>query len=111
MVLGGERMVFRSDESLFGIPGCPPQLGLVGALGMIGLLAEMTLVEWSIDILEPWNAPEPLRQLDAIDAWSWVKGKWWVSDAVADLVRISVEALLSVEPSEISPYYLLWYTA
>jgi monoamine oxidase len=111
MVLGGERFVFRSDDSLFGIPGCPPQLGFLAALSMIGLLAEMTLTEWSIDVLEPWSGPEELLALDQTDVWTWLSGKWWVPDTVRDLVRISVEALLSVEPSEISPYYLLWYTA
>lgn len=111
MVLDQKRYLFRSDDSLFGIPGCPPQLGLAGALGMIGLLAEMTLVEWSIDVMEPWNAAGELRALDRIDVWTWLEEKWWVEPAVRDLVRISVEALLSVEPSEISPYYLLWYTA
>ena len=111
MVLNQTRYVFRSDDSLFGIPGCPPQLGFAAALGMIGLLAEMTLVEWSIDVMEPWNATGDLLALDRTDVWTWLQEKWWVEPTVRDLVRISVEALLSVEPSEISPYYLLWYTA
>lgn len=111
MVLGGQRMEFDASKTLFGIPGVPPQLGAIGALEMLALLAEMTIIEWCINVVEPFDPPSELRELDQITTWDWVKSKWWVSDTVADLVRISVEALLSVEPTEISPYYLLWYTA
>ncbi|MFO0555762.1 MAG: FAD-dependent oxidoreductase [Polyangiaceae bacterium] len=111
MVLDQKRHVFRLDQSLFGITGIPPDLGIAAGIAVVGLLAEMTLVEIQINVLEPWNAPDYLRELDKIDCWSWLNQKDWVPASVKDLLRISIEALLSVEPSEISPYYLLWYTA
>ena len=111
MVLDGQRHCFRGSDSLFGIPGVPPDLGILSAIGMIGLLAEMTLIEISINVLEPWKGPAELLELDQIDVWSWLGQKRWVNAKTKDLLRISVEALLSVEPWEISPYYLLWYTA
>lgn len=111
MVLNQTRYCFKSSDCAFGIPGVPPNLGFIELLGMIGLLAEMTLFEWSIDVMEPWNATGTLRELDQTDTWTWLNDKWWVSATVRDLLRISIEALLSVEPQQISPYYLLWYTA
>lgn len=111
MVLNQCRMAFRADRSLLGIPGAPPQLGVVGALQMIALLAEMTLIEWCIDTVTPWQGPAELLALDHVTLWDWVTGKDWVKPEVADLVRISCEALLSVEPSELSVYYFLWYCA
>jgi monoamine oxidase len=111
MVLNQKRYCFKSSDCAFGIPGVPPDLGFVELLGMIGLLAEMTLIEWSIDIMQPWNATGALRELDQVDTWTWLNDKWWVSATVRDLLRISIEALLSVEPSQVSPYYILWYTA
>jgi monoamine oxidase len=111
MVLNQKRLPFKSTDSLFGIPGAPPQLGILGALQMVGLLAEMTMIEWCIDTVSPWEGPELLTKLDDVTLWDWVNGKWWVGPEIADLVRISCEALLSVEPTELSPYYFLWYCA
>lgn len=111
MVLDQERHKFRLDQSLFGITGIPPDLGVAAAIAIIGLLAEMTLIEIQINTLEPWKGPSHLLELDQINVWDWLGEKRWVSPVVRDLMRISIEALLSVEPSEISPYYLLWYTA
>ena len=111
MVLNQERYAFESTESLFGIPGCPPQIGVLGAIGMIGMIAEMSLIEALIDVVEPWKGPPSLLALDQTDVWTWLGEKKWLTAAVKDLMRISIEALLSVEPSQISPYYLLWYTA
>lgn len=111
MVLDQCRMPFKSTDSLFGIPGCPPQLGFLGALQMVALLAEMTIIECCIDTVTPWEGSQKLLALDHVDVWKWVNDKWWVGPKVADLVRISVEALLSVEPQEISLYYFLWYCA
>lgn len=111
MILNGERYCFKGTDSLFGIPGAPPQLGIVAAIGMVGMIAEMSLVEASIDVVEPWKGPDWLLALDKTDVWSWLDEKWWLVPTVKDLMRISIEALLSVEPSQISPYYLLWYTA
>src|SRR5690606_11853548 len=91
MVLDQQRMAFKSSDSLFGIPGCPPQLGILGALQMIGLLAEMTLIECCIDTLQSWEGPKELLDLDQVTVWDWVTSKTWVDPAVADLVRISVE--------------------
>ncbi|NUP07374.1 MAG: NAD(P)-binding protein [Polyangiaceae bacterium] len=111
MILAGERYVFRLDQSLFGITGIPPQIGIISALGVIGLLAEMTLVEMQVNVLEPWKASDEMLELDQISIWDWLGQKEWVNPTVKDLMRISIEALLSIEPSEISPLYLLWYTA
>lgn len=111
MVLNSTRYCFKSSDSLFGIPGAPPQLGVVAAIGMVGMIAEMSLIEALIDVVEPWNGPEWLLALDKVDVWSWLGEKKWLVPTVKDLMRISIEALLSVEPSQISPYYLLWYTA
>lgn len=111
MILDKKRYAFKSTDCLFGIPGAPPQLGILAALGMIGMMAEMSLIEMTIDVREPWNGHPSLLALDQTDVWTWLGEKWWVVPTVKDLMRISVEALLSVEPSQISPYYLLWYTA
>jgi len=111
MILDSKRYCFKSTDSLFGIPGAPPDLGIVAAIGMLGMIAEMSLIEIAIDTVEPWNGPAELLALDRIDVWTWLGEKWWVVPTVKDLLRISIEALLSVEPKQISPYYLLWYTA
>jgi monoamine oxidase len=111
MFLNQERMCFRFDDSLFGVTGVPPQLGFWGAVQMLGLLAEMTLIERFVDIVEPWNSHPSIVALDQVTIAEWLDEKWWVGARVRDLVTISVEALLSVEPSEISPFYFLWYCA
>lgn len=111
MLLAGKKHVFRLDQSLFGITGIPPDIGLGAMLGVIGLLAEMTLIEIQIDTWEPWKGPQYLLDFDKIDVWSWIGSKKWVNPTAADLMRISIEALISVEPSQVSPYYLFWYTA
>ncbi len=111
ILIDGTRHVFRLDESLFGIKGVPPKLGLAGALGFLGLLAEMMLIEIQIDTLEPWKGSPELLALDRLSISDWFDEKEWVAQSVKDLLRLSVEALLSVEPSEISIYFLLWYSA
>lgn len=111
ILIDGKRHVFDLEDSLFGIKGVPPELGLGGAIAFLGLLAEMMLIEIQIDTLEPWNGPEELLALDQVSIRAWMDSKDWVPQAVKDLLQLSVEALLSVETDEISIYYLLWYSA
>lgn len=111
ILIDGTRHVFKLEDSLFGIKGVPPELGLAGALAFLGLLAEMMLIEIQIDTLEPWTGPEELLKLDKVSIRDWMDQKEWVPDAVKDLLQLSVEALLSVETDEISIYFLLWYSA
>lgn len=111
ILAGGERHVFKLEDSAFGIKGVPPDLGLAGALAFVGLLAEMMLIEIRVDVLEPWRGDDDLLELDRVSIAAWLEDKPWVPGVVRDLLRLSVEALLSVELEEISPYFLLWYSA
>jgi monoamine oxidase len=111
ILIDGTRHVFKLEDSLFGIKGVPPKVGIGAAIAFLGLLAEMMLIEIQIDTLEPWKGDDDLLELDKISITQWLDGKKWVSPSVRDLLTLSVEALLSVEPSEISIYFLLWYSA
>ncbi len=111
MYLAGQRYCFNRNDALFGIQGVPPNIGIKSLLGMMGALAEMTLVEMFIDVVEPWKSPAWVLELDKLSVEQWLAQKSWIDPVVTDLMRISIEALLSVEPSQISPFYLLWYTA
>lgn len=110
MLLGGKRYCFRADESTFGIPGCPPGMSALDLLGMVILIAEIELIERAIDVREPWRSPQMILDLDKMTVAEWLD-RPYVTKTVSDLMRISVEALLSVEPEEISPFYLFWYCA
>ncbi len=111
ILIDGTRHVFKLEDSLFGIKGVPPEVGVAAAIAFLGLLAEMMLIEIQIDTLEPWKGAHDLLTLDQMSITQWLDGKHWVSQSVRDLLTLSVEALLSVEPSEISIYFLLWYSA
>lgn len=111
MILGGTRFVFDKRKAALGIQGIPPDLGLPSILGVVAMLAEMTLQEVLIDVLEPWNSPSFVCDLDKLSVEQWLGQKAWLTERARDLLRISVEALLSVEATELSPFYLLWYTA
>ncbi|HVY44931.1 MAG TPA: FAD-dependent oxidoreductase, partial [Minicystis sp.] len=111
MYLAGKRYCFDKSKAAFGIQGVPPDIGLGSLLAMLAVMAEMTLIEWAIDVVEPWNSPSWVTALDHVTVEDWLASKSWVDARVRDLMRISVEALLSVEPSELSPFYLLFYTA
>jgi monoamine oxidase len=114
MILDQTRYLFKASECKFGIAGVPPQLTTAEVLGMLALLAEMWRIEVGINVVEPWKSPSDALALDRLTIKDWLgqaPWKWIVSPTVYDLMRISVEALLSVEPEQISPFYFLWYTA
>lgn len=111
ILIDGTRHVFRLEDSLFGIKGVPPKVGIGAAIAFLGLLAEMMLLEIQIDTLEPWKGSPDLLELDRLSISEWLDTKDWVPASVKDLLCLSVEALLSVEPSEISIYFLMWYSA
>ncbi len=111
MYLADHRFCFDKADAALGIQGIPPDIGLAALFGIICLLAEMTLIEIGINVVEPWRSPSWALELDKISVEDWVAQKSWVNDRARAVMRISVEALLSVEPAQISPFYLLWYTA
>jgi monoamine oxidase len=110
MVIAGTRYVFPLSKSYPGLKGIPPNIGAVNAIAIFGMIAAITLLERSINVLEPWKVGT-LRHLDHVTVERWLDDQRWAGPIVKDLVRVAVQALLSVEASEISPYYLFWYTA
>jgi protoporphyrinogen oxidase len=64
MYLAGQRYCFNRNDALLGIQGVPPNIGFKSLLGMLGALAEMTLVEMFIDVVEPWKSPAWVLDLD-----------------------------------------------
>jgi monoamine oxidase len=110
IVLGGRRYTHSVDDSLFGITGVPPTIAIWDVLGLLALYLEIVTIERQIDVVSPWLSPPELLALDQITVEDWLS-RSWISPTARDLIRISVEALLSVETKEISPFYLLWYTA
>jgi len=111
MFLADHRFCFDKADAALGIQGIPPDIGVISLLGIIGALAEMTLIELFIDVAEPWRSPAWAVALDQVTVEAWMAERPWLDARARALMRISVEALLSVEPAQISPFYLLWYTA
>ncbi len=110
IILAGKRYTHPVGDSLFGITGVPPTISIWDVLGLLGLMMEIVGAEQRIDVVEPWSSPDDLLDLDRITLEDWFS-RDWISPTAKDLVRISIEALLSVEAKEVSPFYLFWYTA
>lgn len=110
MILNDARYCYPKQDSLFGIGGVPPTIGFWDIMGMLTLLMEIEGIEQAINTVEPWNSPKEIQALDEITLEQWL-GRPWISATAADLIKISVQALLSVEARQVSPFYLWWYTA
>lgn len=112
--VGGKRHCFAGTDAWMHVDGVPPDLNQTSYLGLALVLAEIWLLTTGVDVVEPWNSAPGVVALDAMTVDEWLDQvwfKWAVTDETRDLVRISVEALLSVEMSEISMLYFVWYVA
>lgn len=110
MVVNNVRYSYRRDACLFNIGGLPPGLGLFDLLATILMIDQIETIEQAIDVLEPWNSPAPLLALDTITLETWIDQRWMPPTA-RSLVAVSANAVLSVEPKQITPLYFFWYSA
>ncbi len=111
MVIDGRRYSYARDACLFNIGGLPPGLGFFDLLATSLMIDEIQTIEQAIDVLEPWNSPAALMPLDEITLEAWLDGKKWLSPTARSLVAVSANAVLSVEPRQLSPFYFFWYSA
>ncbi len=109
-VLNNQRYLYDRTSCLFGIDGMPPNLGVWNLLAALLLVGEIQATERAINTLEPWKSPAELLALDQITVADWTS-RPWIPPVARDLVTISVQALLSVDPTEISAFYFFWYCA
>lgn len=110
MVVNDLRYSYRRDACLFDIGGLPPGLGLFDLLATILMIEQIETIEQSIDVLEPWNSPAALLPLDKLTLEAWINQPWMPPTA-RSLVAVSANAVLSVEPKQITPLYFFWYSA
>ncbi|HUE40073.1 MAG TPA: FAD-dependent oxidoreductase, partial [Candidatus Binatia bacterium] len=89
----------------------PPDLGLVNAGLAIGLLNQMAK---SVPIAAPWDTPAA-AELDGETVESWMRRTLLPPgdpDSITNhLITLAIEAVLSVEPREVSLLRLLFYIA
>jgi monoamine oxidase len=109
-VLAGKRYLYGLGDCLFGVDGLPPNIGVWNLLAALLLISEIQMMEQSVDVVEPWKSPEWVQALDAITVADWT-GRAWIPDVTRDLVSMATQALLSVDPQEISALYFFWYCA
>ncbi|HSO00499.1 MAG TPA: NAD(P)/FAD-dependent oxidoreductase [Candidatus Nanopelagicales bacterium] len=109
-VLRGRRYVNARDEWLFGIGGIPPEIDLWTVIAVLVLIQEMEVLERSINVADPWASAPEIVALDQITMEQWL-ARPWIPPNARDLLTISVQALLSAEPDEISALYFFWYCA
>lgn len=109
-VLNGGRYCYDREACLFGIGGIPPQLELWDVLATLLLIQEIEAIQRQINVDEPWMSPPELLALDQVTVEDWF-ARPWVPPIARDLVVVSVQALFSAEPREISAFYFFWYCA
>ena len=110
MVFAGKRYVYDRDNCLFGIGGVPPDLGIWDLIGSLIFIQAIEAIEQSVNVLSPWDSPKFVTELDKITLEEWLN-QFDLTPAAVSLMRISVEAVLSVEPKDISAFYFFWYCA
>lgn len=112
------RFPFNKNDTPYGITGLPSGIGLpsILAIGLVSL--DIIFIESCINVVEPWESEfkglYTAEDLDSISFEEWLnespRSKYMTPTAL-DAIRIAVQALLSVEPSEISALYFFWYCA
>ncbi|EYF04102.1 flavin monoamine oxidase family protein [Chondromyces apiculatus] len=109
-VLNGKRYVNDSESWLFGIGGIPPEMGLWTVVAVLLLIQEIEAIEQAVNVAEPWSSAFEILPLDQLTVAQWFS-RPWIPQEARDLVTISVQALLSAEPTEVSALYFFWYCA
>ncbi len=110
MMVAGQRYQYDRDRCLFGIGGVPPDLDLWDLLGSLVFIQAVEIYEQAINVLEPWKSPKFVTDLDAMTMDQWIDG-FQLPPGAASLMKVSVEAVLSVQTDEVSAFYFLWYCA
>jgi len=110
MMIAGKRYPYDRDQALFGIGGVPPGLGLWDILGVLSIVQVIQAAEQAINVLSPWESPAEVTELDRYTLLQWI-GSFGLPPAAVSLLRVSVEAVISVEADQVSAFYFLWYCA
>ncbi len=110
MMIAGKRYPYNRDQALFGIGGVPPELGLWDVIGVLVIVEFIQAVERSINVLSPWESPAWVTELDQITLKTWIES-FGLPPAAVSLLRVSVEAVISVEAGQVSAFYFFWYCA
>ncbi|KAF7786265.1 hypothetical protein PRUB_a0772 [Pseudoalteromonas rubra] len=113
-----KRFPFNKFQTPYCITGLPSHIGKrsVAAIGLVSL--DILYIESCINVDQPWasdfNGLYTARQLDAITLEQWLHEKprrGYMTPTAIDSITIAAQALLSVDPSEISALYFFWYCA
>lgn len=110
MMIAGKRYPYDRDQALFGIGGVPPDLGLWDVMGVLVIVGLIQAVEQSINVLAPWESPPSVTALDQVTLLEWL-GSLGLPPGAQSLLRVSVEAVISVEADQVSAFYFFWYCA
>jgi len=110
MMIAGKRYPYDRGRALFGIGGVPPGLGLWDVIGVLVIVEVIQAAEQAIDVLSPWASPDWVTALDRVTLLDWISSFGLPPGAVS-LLRVSVEAVISVEASQVSAFYFFWYCA
>jgi len=110
MMIAGKRYPYNRDQALFGIGGVPPGIGIWDVIGVLAIVQVIEAAEQAIDVLSPWDSPSMVTDLDQITLLDWIHSFGLPPGAVS-LLRVSVEAVISVEANQVSAFYFLWYCA
>jgi len=110
MMIAGRRYPYDRDQALFGIGGVPPGLGLWDVIGVLVIVDVIQSAEQAINVLAPWESPAWVTALDGVTLLDWISS-FNLPPGSASLLRVSVEAVISVEASQVSAFYFFWYCA
>jgi monoamine oxidase len=110
MMIAGRRYPYDRDQALFGIGGVPPDLGLWDVMGVLVIVGLIQGVEQSINVLSPWESPAWVTALDGVTLLQWLDSLG-LPPGARSLLRVSVEAVISVEADQVSAFYFFWYCA
>jgi len=110
MMIAGKRYPYNRDEALFGIGGVPPGLGLWDVIGVLVIVDVIQAAERAINVLSPWDSPDWVTQLDNQTLLQWIES-FHLPPGSVSLLRVSVEAVISVEADQVSAFYFFWYCA
>ena len=110
MMIAGKRYPYDRAQALFGIGGVPPTLGFWDVIGVLVIVDVIQAAEQAIDVLSPWASPSSVTDLDRVTLSDWIRS-FGLPPAAVSLLRVSVEAVISVEADQVSAFYFLWYCA
>ena len=110
MKIAGHRYEYDRDKCLFGIGGVPPDLGVWDIMGSLVFIQLIEAMERMIDVKSPQSSPEWILKYDQITLADWIDSFDFPPGATA-LMRISVEAVISVSAQSVSAFYFFWYCA